>query len=395
MGLFSDYVKKSMRIGDKRITVNIQNSYFESRYGFPAHFETDLEQLALKLEANENTKFLIQLNQRPAKEIKTFALNFIWEAFFKAIGNNLHFIKTDNLLIYIKIRPFPDQVIAQYIGEISTENIAFFDIDTKNLLYNLYCSYFKKNLEGFVNYFRALPYSFYELIVHEFTHHIDRMYGKMVDKISERIVKSVPLTGWLYKDRSDPNLIFIFVSNLRSEGIAVLNESRNKGFVIYKIEIVKRIQEVADNYINNRNRSLFVHFFVHNHGYYMAFFIGLAYLYRHKREVFNNMRVYFDNEDFLFLAEGLSNLMDKQDILKFQNIPREYTDELIHLIMKLSHISFIKEYEEACKTLNIPEKHVIITLLDYKKMKRVAYEIWLEEVKKEGFSPKGIKATNN
>ena len=359
MGLFSDYVKKSARIQGKRITVNIQNSYFESKYYSVSHFEHDLEMLKLKLDANDNTKFLVKLNQLSTKEIRNLALNLIWKILFKAIGNNLHFIKTDNLQIYVRMRPFPSQVIAQYIGEISTEDIVFFDVDTKNLLYNLYGSYFKLNLENFADIFDAVPILFYELIVHEFTHHIDRSYGKMVDKISERIVKSAPLPGWLYKDRSDPNLIFIFVSNLRSEGIARFNESRNDKFIPYYLKIVQRIQRAVSNYINNRDRQLFVHFFVHNHGYYMAYFIGLAYLFRKKKEVFNSLRAYFDEDNFLFLAEGLDSIMNKQDDIKIQNIPDEYVDELIHFIMRLSHISFITEYEEACKILNIPQKHII------------------------------------
>ena len=74
-----------------------------------------------------------------------------------------------------------------------------------------------------------------------------------------------------------------------------------------------------------------------------------------------------------------------------QNIPKEYVDELIHFIMKLSHLSFLIEYEKACKILNIPSNHIIITFSDYKRMKKVAYEEWLQEVEKAGFSPKGIK----
>ena len=39
-------------------------------------------------------------------------------------------------------------------------------------------------------------------------------------------------------------------------------------------------------------------------GMYMWYFIGLAYLFRSNRKKFDEMKVYFGKDDFLFFAEG-------------------------------------------------------------------------------------------
>ena len=59
-------------------------------------------------------------------------------------------------------------------------------------------------------------------------------------------------------------------------------------------------------------------------------------------------------------------------------------------MIETSHIGFIKKYEEACALLNIPEKHIIIRLSDYKKMKKRAYREWYLKVEREGFSTRGL-----
>ena len=79
MGLFSDYVKRAKRIQGKKIIVFIEKSYFGSRYVSTSHFEHDLSALAFKLEANENTKFLLRLNQQfSVQEIRDMIFYLIW-----------------------------------------------------------------------------------------------------------------------------------------------------------------------------------------------------------------------------------------------------------------------------------------------------------------------------
>lgn len=58
---------------------------------------------------------------------------------------------------------------------------------------------------------------------------------------------------------------------------------------------------------------------------------------------------------------------------------------MVGQISQWGHIRFIREYEKSCKFLELDKKHIMITLEGYNKIKKMFYEKWLLDLKKQGF----------
>ena len=56
---------------------------------------------------------------------------------------------------------------------------------------------------------------------------------------------------------------------------------------------------------------------------------------------------------------------------------------------KWGHTRFIKEYENSCKILELDDKKIMITLNDYKKMKKITCDRWVVELRRQGFKDIG------
>jgi hypothetical protein len=59
-------------------------------------------------------------------------------------------------------------------------------------------------------------------------------------------------------------------------------------------------------------------------------------------------------------------------------------------MLEWGHLRFLREYEYACKILELPQDQIIITISDYNRIKKSVYDKWLLEVEKKGFPIRGL-----
>jgi len=398
MGLFSDYTKRTRKIDGKRVSIFIQAKDLEDWIKFlreQLEDESDSSDEKMRLDA----QYLLQFYKNYSdKKIRNMVVNLVFETFFKVIEDNTKILPPHgSLLIYTKIElSIPGAAEAAHSPLISKENVAFFQIDYLSLLHRLYRLYFD-NEQKIIDFLKKTDFDaslpLYDLLSHELFHYIDLRVGKQLIMAGERLknIYKKTITGLVPRDEP------IGLSTvLRVEGLAMFFERRKKKFIEYKQNIVKEAKRVLQNYFNAIKipSDDFIDKYIC--GMYMHYFIALSYLYKKNTEAFNGMRIYFEKDDFLFFAEGIGNILNSkkaksQDTLLLQNLPENLIVDYCNTMLRFSHLSFIKEYEEACKMLNIPNEHIILIFEDYLKLKRIFYDKWQEEVKKSGFSTRGLK----
>lgn len=389
----ANILKQTFLINDRRITIIIE---LEDLNSFNKFLQDSYSRL---VSSRKELKYILDFHQN--KFIK-IAVDLILNSFVAVFNEYLSVINTKELTIHIKIDE--TKGCGRFVEEISSESDAFFEIDYWYLTAKTYKIYsegqaisklinsISTKLSRLERQIKSLlivdEQSYVEFVRHEFTHYLDltaiRKRSAIVSKIQEN-------TG---REKSEPIWLLKRIYDFRTEGLARFNEYKNKGFFVYDCKEVRDVKLFISYFIEDNE-----HYFTKNGskgfaytcGFYMCYFIGLAELFLSDRKVFNEMRVlYSGNNNFLFYTEGMMRVLNYADELglnriQLQNFSLAFSKKIMVQITSWSHLKFIKEYEKACEVLDIPKKHIILTLEDYNKLKFQAYKLWIEDVEKYGF----------
>lgn len=385
MKLFTDYIKRSRNIRGKRVTIFIDARALESRVnGITKEIKTHYL-------LHQVPKFIQFSNFSKTKIVKSI-LFIVFESMFGVIRDYASFIKYESLKVIIKISYEKGSPYAAiYMDKQSRDNNVFFKLDVKYLIacFYLVLAGNDRNLANMVtDIFKSG--NLYKTFMHEFMHHIDKARFDEINVIGERLKR-------FFGDIEYGTDLVRLIAFYRIEGLSMLFRDMNRKFIRYEKGNVNLNREIVSRFagvwpsIYRRLR--------YPCGEYMAYFIGLSYLFTQYPAKFNEMRAYYNDleskfgsePDFLFYSEGMRRILERgNEFVYLQNLPKRIIIRVCKDILKMSHITFIKKYEESCAILGIPKQHIILTFSDYKRMKLAAFEAWKRDVESGGFSSKGI-----
>jgi hypothetical protein len=142
------------------------------------------------------------------------------------------------------------------------------------------------------------------------------------------------------------------------EAIPILDESRNKSFICYsaasKFNAMYKLKKAVGATAESGS--------FHDIGYYMAFFIGLAYMKNEMPQEFGKMEVLNCRKEKTGLKWKDFNelLKDENRPLYFRNLPKDVIDIIFNKLIGWSSRKFISEYFRAAKALGINKEHWLV-----------------------------------
>jgi len=168
------------------------------------------------------------------------------------------------------------------------------------------------------------------------------------------------ITGSRTFELEDPN-------GLYKESISRLVDFREKQYLIYPQSTT--FTKLASKSITTRHDDLHTSL-LHDIGFFMAYFIGLADLKEHQPNIFATLTVVNAQKErtaikWIKFAELLK---DENRPIYFQNLPQDVTTQTISNLQKMTPRQFHAAYIHAAKILGIPKKHLLARKKPFRKL---------------------------
>jgi hypothetical protein len=216
----------------------------------------------------------------------------------------------------------------------------------------------------------------HEVLTHEFAHSLDNTKTNDLFKASARLLALTRDTEELY----DYGL-FWYIGKLRIEGPATFFQTRSHKFIVYDSSFVNSARMAITQYNGVKGISMETPYLS---GSYMCYTIGLAYMKERRRDEFDSMIARIGSTELTF-RNGMDRIIPLKGKVELQNLPVEVIDMVFAKVKELSHLGFLKEYENACRIVDIPPEQIIITFSEYSRLKRIAYDYWKTLMQEKGF----------
>jgi len=172
------------------------------------------------------------------------------------------------------------------------------------------------------------------------------------------------------------------LTNYRFKGVNTFYQNKGAGFLEYNKEDARLSRIVINNHKGLAPIPKIYNYLYDSCGMYMCYFIGLAYMLGKDAKRFSEMRAYINKTDFTFFGNNVGSILSRKvNIVYLQNLPSGLVDSICRTTIRWRHLNFIKEYQRACDMLRIPDDQVIVPFSEYMRMKKMAYDNWLQQAK--------------